>query len=1016
MVDDNVLYIEDFQYLISTASGSHVRSICPFCNERRSNKKDKCLSIDVTNLLYHCHYCNAKGKLRSKMSEILSKEQRMFKPKKIEYVKPKPKDKEKEKVFGDSFLEYFKNRGISEKTLLKARVTQETEYFHDIGKAGAIAFNFYVGEELVNVKSRSRDKHFKLVGGAELVPYNINSIMPEAYKDGEEKIAIITEGEIDCLTWIECGFKHVISLPNGANNLGGLDNFIESVFDKLDYLYISVDNDVKGVECRNEIIRRFGKENCKIIDYPEPCKDINEVMVQFGKEKVLECYQKAIDLKPDGIQELIDVESELDYLFKHGLQKGATINVPSVDKILSFKTGMLTVVTGVPSHGKALSLDTPIPTPNGWTTMGDIKIGDELFDENGNICKVTFVTPIQYNRNCYKITFSDRSEIICDEDHLWVTRDDKARRSEYRYQKRILKNGTTEIQPRGTDQSYKRTFPKERTTKEILDTLYVENGKRSNHSVAVQGSLKCRYKKVDLHPYVLGLWLSEGTTHQGSIATSDVKVLDNIKKCGFEITKRKDKYSYGVLGLVPLLRKAGVLDDKHIPMEYLRLSYNDRLELLKGLMDGDGTSHKDGTCSYSTSIRKLADNFYELAMTMGLKATITSRVAKCNGVCKKINYNIAFRPNFNCFTLDRKSVRIKEKYADDVNWRYIKKVEKVDSVPVKCIQVDSVNSMYLCGKSMIPTHNTYLLNYMLVRLNLLHKWKIAFFSPEFYPVSLHISQVIETIGGKRFESSNYNQMVYEKMKNYLCSNMFWIDPNDTDISSVMERAKYLIKKRGIKALVIDPFNALTDKERKNQKQDEYISDFLQKLRWFARKYDVAVFLVMHPIKLNRLENGLYPICDLYCCKGAAEIFDKADCGLTVWRNEKEDYAELHVTKIKFRHLGEKGHATFKFNMNNGRYVEIGDADELRKNGIDINTMQVNWDNSNYILDKQQESQVQSNIIYEDTIQPNESFSVPQPTKIEEPPRPPLRSNHTYDIPKEFDNPPLPDDYDDDCPF
>lgn len=663
MVDDNVLYIEDFQYLISTASGSHVRSICPFCNERRSNKKDKCLSIDVTNLLYHCHYCNAKGKLRSKMSEILSKEQRMFKPKKIEYVKPKPKDKEKEKVFGDSFLEYFKNRGISEKTLLEARVTQETEYFHDIGKAGAIAFNFYVGEELVNVKSRSRDKHFKLVGGAELVPYNINSIMPEAYKDGEEKIAIITEGEIDCLTWIECGFKHVISLPNGANNLGGLDNFIESVFDKLDYLYLSVDNDVKGVECRNEIIRRFGKENCKIIDYPEPCKDINEVMVQYGKEKVLECYEKAIDLKPDGIQELIDVESELDYLFKHGLQKGATINVPSVDKILSFKTGMLTVVTGVPSHGK-----------------------------------------------------------------------------------------------------------------------------------------------------------------------------------------------------------------------------------------------------------------------------------------------------------------------------------------------------------------TFLLNYLLIRLNLIHKWKIAFFSPEFYPVSLHISQVIETIGGKRFESANYNQMVYEKMKNYLCSNMFWIDPNDTDISSVMERAKYLIKKRGIKALVIDPFNALTDKERKNQKQDEYISDFLQKLRWFARKYDVAVFLVMHPIKLNRLENGLYPICDLYCCKGAAEIFDKADCGLTVWRNEKEDYAELHVTKIKFRHLGEKGHATFKFNMNNGRYVEIGDADELRKNGIDINTMQVNWDNSNYILDKQQESQVQSNIIYEDTIQPNESFSVPQPKIIEEPPRPPLRSNQTYDIPKEFDNPPLPDDYDDDCPF
>jgi twinkle protein len=189
------------------------------------------------------------------------------------------------------------------------------------------------------------------------------------------------------------------------------------------------------------------------------------------------------------------------------------------------------------------------------------------------------------------------------------------------------------------------------------------------------------------------------------------------------------------------------------------------------------------------------------------------------------------------------------------------------------------------------------------------------------------------------------------MKEYMCKNMFWLDPDETDIQSVMDRAKYLIRKKGIKVLVIDPFNALTDKTKKNQKQDEYISDFLQKLRWFARKYDVAIFLVMHPTKLLKLENGLYPVCDLYNCKGASEIFDKADIGLTVWRNEQEDYAEIHVTKIKFRHLGEKGKATFKFNIQNGRYVEIADPDELRRQGVDIRTMPVSWDNSNYILAK-----------------------------------------------------------------
>jgi twinkle protein len=260
----------------------------------------------------------------------------------------------------------------------------------------------------------------------------------------------------------------------------------------------------------------------------------------------------------------------------------------------------------------------------------------------------------------------------------------------------------------------------------------------------------------------------------------------------------------------------------------------------------------------------------------------------------------------------------------------------------------------------VPSHGkTFALNYLLARLNILHGWKMAFFSPEFYPVSTHIAQVIETLGGQRFSSKNYTKSVYEVMKEYMCKNMFWIDPDETDIQSVMDRAKYLIRKKGIKVLVIDPFNALTDKTKKNQKQDEYISDFLQKLRWFARKYDVAIFLVMHPTKLLKLENGLYPVCDLYNCKGASEIFDKADIGLTVWRNEQEDYAEIHVTKIKFRHLGEKGKAAFKFNIQNGRYVEIADPDELRRQGVDIRTMPVSWDNSNYILAKlnNQEEQV-----------------------------------------------------------
>ena len=949
--NDKQLYLEEFQSLVMNARGREVRTICPFCNDRRSNKKDKCLAINTENLVYYCHYCNATGILKSKMNEYITKEQKKYMPKQKIYKKP-PQIEKIDTDFPESFLEYFKKRGISKETLVKAKVTKET---HSFGgeKSGCIAFNYFLDDELIYIKYRTKDKKFSSYYEAKPIPYNINSIAPDSFSEGEEKYCIYVEGEIDALTWIECGFPHVVSVPSGANTtLDYLDDFIDSHFDKLDYIYLSVDNDRKGTELKDELLRRFGRDMCRIIEYPKPCKDINEVLVQYGKDKVKECFAGFIELKPDGVQELGDVEYDLDNLFTNGLQKGCMVGVQSIDKILSFKTGMLNVVTGVPSHGKALHIDEPLKTPNGWTTMGDVKVGDELYDENGNICKVTFCTPIMYNHKCYKLTFSDGSTVICDAEHIWVTRDDKARRSESRYQKRIRKNGTSEIMSRGTNQSHKRTFPQERTAEEIANTLYADNGKRCNHAVKVAKALEGKQQSLLIEPYLLGVWLADGVASTGTtICTGDKEVIDRIASFGYTVTKHKYKYNYGIHNLAWKLKYLGLINNKRIPCQYLNSTINDRIELLKGLMDSDGYIAKDGYCYYYSSRKDLAEDVYELVVSLGMKASFSSKQATLHGVNKKICYIVHFSPLFNCFTLQRKSERVKFKYNDKVNWRYIMKAEEVDSVPVKCIQVDSPSHLYLCGKSMIPTHNTYMLNYLLVRLNLLHDWKIAFFSPEFYPVSLHIAQIIETMGGMKFTSENYNQHTYEIMKEYLCRNMFWIDPNDTDINSVLDRAKYLIRKKGIKALVIDPFNSLTDNTRKNQKQDEYISDFLQKLRWFARKYNIAIFLVMHPTKLNKLDNGLYPVCDLYNCKGASEIFDKADMGLTVWRNEQDDYAELHVTKIKFRHLGEKGKAAFRFNINNGRYVEIGDVDKLKNDGVIIRNMTLDWDNSNYVINK-----------------------------------------------------------------
>ena len=536
---DKILYIEDYQHLFT--GKKNISTICPFCNDSRGTRDAKSFSINTENGAYQCFHCGAKGYLKSRYDEG---QRNVVVGQNKGYVVPKPIGQERVGVYSKGLLDYFASRGISETTLKIAKITQEKMYSGKRQKEVAcIGFNFFDKQELVNVKKRTRDKEFQLVTGAKNIPYNINSLSEEQYLSGEQRYGIITEGEMDALTYIECGLNHVVSVPNGANsNLGWLDDYIESHFDPLEVIYVSSDSDKKGVELRDELLRRFGKDRCRVVEYPKPCKDINEVLMQYGKDAVKQCFDNAVEYKPDGVNELLDVEQELDYLFLNGFQKGCTIGIESFDEIISFKTGLLTIVTGVPSHGKALDLETPLPSPNGWIKMGDIKVGDELYDKDGNICKVTYITPVMYGHKCYKMTFSDGTEVVCDAEHLWVTRDYKARNSEMRYQKRIRENGTEEIQPRGNDQSWKRTFQKERTAQEIFDTLYVEHGKRCNHAVAVQGALEGREKELYIEPYVLGYWLGDGGQHDGVITTADQEVLDKIRSFGYVVKQHYNTY------------------------------------------------------------------------------------------------------------------------------------------------------------------------------------------------------------------------------------------------------------------------------------------------------------------------------------------------------------------------------------------------------------------------------------------------------------------------------------------
>ncbi len=336
-------------------SGS-IKTYCPQCHDNRHDKRDKSLSVDLDKGVWNCHYCGWSGHLEYTDEERKEwvKQQAWYNPHPIKrepkvYRKPKPRPTT---TMSDRALAWFAGRGISRQTIEAMRVTEGMEFMPQRNKqCNTVQFNYYKNGELVNTKFRTGDKLFKLCQGAELLLYNIDAI-----KNTPE--CIITEGEMDALSFYECGRHDVVSVPNGANaNLNYLDDYIEDYFDNKQTIFIASDTDTKGTLLRDELIRRFGAERCRIVEYGDGCKDANEHLQKYGKESLLQCLANAPEIKLEGIFVVSDFEQSLDTLFETGWQKGVTIGHPNFDELLSFETKRLCIVTGIPSSGKSEFID-----------------------------------------------------------------------------------------------------------------------------------------------------------------------------------------------------------------------------------------------------------------------------------------------------------------------------------------------------------------------------------------------------------------------------------------------------------------------------------------------------------------------------------------------------------------------------------------------------------------------------------------------------------------------------------
>ena len=320
------------------------QGICPLCSPDRKpkNAKAKCASYDWERGLGTCHNCSKSFQLHTYQRKGASER---------EYVRPEAlelADSVDVKVLG-----WFATRGISQETVASLGISNGPEYMPQTGKTeNVIKFNYFMGDQLINIKYRDGRKNFKLYKGAEKVFYNINSVVGFDY-------CVIVEGEMDVLAIHESGITNVISVPNGAtlntNNLEYLDNCIDYFEDK-QRIIIAVDSDEAGQALQSELVRRLGSEMCYLASF-EDCKDANEYLLKHGKEKLAQRIAGARPVPLENVTTFKDVEDEVSDFVRNGFKPGYQVGLANFDSIFSTYTGQFITVTGIPSSGKSDFVD-----------------------------------------------------------------------------------------------------------------------------------------------------------------------------------------------------------------------------------------------------------------------------------------------------------------------------------------------------------------------------------------------------------------------------------------------------------------------------------------------------------------------------------------------------------------------------------------------------------------------------------------------------------------------------------
>ncbi|SDY97831.1 replicative DNA helicase [Geodermatophilus africanus] len=721
--------------------------------------------------------------------------------------------------------------------------------------------------------------------------------------------------------------------------------------------------------------------------------DVDDI-VDRAQQEIYDVTEKRMSEDYSRLEDVLQpTMDELDAIASRGgTARGVPTGIRDLDELTNgLQAGQMVVIAARPGVGKALALDTPIATPIGWTTMGEVAAGDQVMGSDGRPTTVVAATEVLTGRPCYEVHFSDGSVIVADARHQWLTETRASRKS---------------AQAAATGYNgyrNQRTLGEVRTTEEIARTVRcATKDARLNHSVTNAAPLELPEANLPLPPYALGVWLGDGTSRAAHFTSNDPEIAVHIEADGLVVEQTGVDRRYALRlpdrpavearpcpmcgelfvprtsqvqtcgktcggrlrasggvgrqatcpdcggpssgfaqcqacqnehGTVQgLLRSLGVFGDKHIPMAYLRASVAQRRALLAGLLDTDGTVAPNGVVQFAVTTQRLAEDARELVAGLGYRVRMTRKRVRGRSEASSTCFTLTFSTDDEVFRLERKKLVHKKRGARTFTARgvrFITDVRPIESVPVRCIEVDAEDHLFLAGRSFIPTHNSTLGLDIARSATVKHHLATCIFSLEMskHEITMRLLSAEAKVPLHHMRAGTLSDEDWSKLARRMgeiADAPLYIDdsPNMT-MMEIRAKARRLKQRNDLKLVVIDYLQLMTSGKRVESRQQE-VSEFSRALKLLAKELEVPVIAMSQLNRGSEQRQDKKPM--LSDLRESGSIEQDADMVMMIHREdmyEKESprAGEADIMLVKHRN-GPTANVTVAFQGHYSRFVDM----------------------------------------------------------------------------------------------